>query len=103
MYGENEVELMLSDLKALGVDKVDLILDKHGNSTWNSVINAKKIVGGEGIVIISPEFHLERALYLAKRKGIAAVGYPAKGEMSNKLWIREIMARVKMQLDLIMK
>jgi len=101
-YGENEIELIRHDLIQKGINKSSLILDKNGNSTWKSI---KSLNGNDSlnkIIIVSQKFHLERALYISKKEDINAIGFQAKGEMSNRLWIREILARVKVQIDLIM-
>jgi len=98
-YKENELDFIRNDLIKNGVNKNDLLLDKNGYRTWNSVLNTKKILKNEKLLIISQEFHLERALYIAQKHNIKAIGFKAKGKMSNKLFIREILARVKMQLD----
>lgn len=100
-YQENEIELIKNDLLSKGVKNIDLICDVNGSRTWNSILEAKKWVNKDKVIIISQNFHLERALYIAKKKNLQAIGYKAKGSISNKLWIREILARVKMRIDLL--
>ena len=100
-YGENEVELIKSDFIEEGVNTEDIILDNNGNSTWNSISFLEKESNINNVIIISQEFHLERALHIAQEKNINAIGYVAKGTISNKLLIREVLARVKMQIDII--
>ena len=98
-YEENEVKLIKEDLISIGVHQQDIILDNYGDSTWNSITNLNKKIKETKITIVSQKFHLERALYISKKKNINTFGFIAKGEISNQLWIREILARVKMQLD----
>lgn len=100
-YGENEVELIKEDLIEKGIPKSNFILDTDGNRTWKSVNNINKNTTSS-LIIISQKFHLERALFIAKKKKIDAIGFAANGGMSNQLWQREILARVKMQMDLFM-
>ena len=100
-YGENEVELIKEDLIEKGIPKSNFILDTDGNRTWKSVNNINKNTSSS-LIIISQKFHLERALFIAKKKKIDAIGFAANGGMSNQLWQREILARVKMQMDLFM-
>ena len=100
-YQENEVELIKSDLIEKGIDGSNLILDNNGNRTWKSIRNLEANVVMDEIILISQKFHLERALYITENKNIKAIGFQAKGEMSNQLMVREILARVKMQLDLM--
>jgi len=101
-YGENEIELMRSDLIQGGIDNAHLISDENGNCTLDSIINAKKILQGERVVIVSQSFQLERALYIARREGMDVVGFSAKGKISKKLLVREFLARLKMRVDLIL-
>lgn len=54
------------------------------------------------MVVVSQEFHVQRALYLAREKGIAVHGFPARdveGEAGRKTQLREELARVKAVLD----
>jgi SanA protein len=54
--------------------------------------------------VISQPFHNERAIYIATRKGIDAIGYNSEkvsAEYGFKVQIRQRLARVKMMLDLI--
>ena len=102
-YGENEIELIYYDLIQNGINEIDLILDKNGNRTWNSIIEEKKVGNQRNIILISQRFHLERAIYIALREDLNAIGFVAKGEMSNKLWIREVLARAKMHMDILTK
>lgn len=102
-YQENEVELIKSDLVQKGIDAAHLVLDKNGNRTWKSIQNLNGNKDIRKVILISQRFHLERAIYISKRKNIDVIGFVAKGKMSNKLWLREVLARVKMQLDLLFK
>ena len=83
---------------SLGVPEEDIITDDLGLSTFESVNRAKKVYGIENAVIVTQKYHLYRALYIAKSRGIAAVGVPADlhtygGQLFRD--IREIPARVK--------
>ena len=100
-YQENEVELIKTDLILSEINPSSIILDNDGNRTYKSITNID-INTVHKYIIISQKFHLERALYIAKNKGHNAIGFTAKGSMSNQLWLREILARVKMQMDLLM-
>jgi SanA protein len=97
---ENEVELIKADLLQIGINEPDLIIDNNGNNTFNSVRHLKKFAGKK-ITIVSQKFHLERALYIADNLNIKAVGYIAAGEPTPFMHLREIFARFKMQIILI--
>lgn len=104
--GINEVECMKDSLVARGVKDNDIILDGKGFRTFDSVVRAVKIYNKQSFVVISQQFHNERAIYLAEHLNLDVhdvVGYNAKSPTSK--WaiithLREYLARVKALLDL---
>jgi len=101
----NEPIQMQKDLIKGGVSPDDIILDYAGFRTLDSVVRAKEIFGQNNITIVSQKFHNERALFIAKNKGIEAVAFNAAGVDNNSKWkllLREKFARAKMALDLIL-
>ena len=106
--GINEPECMRDSLVARGVPASDIILDGKGYRTINSIINANKVFGLKSFIIISQEFHNERAIYQAEHLGLDVENlqaYNAKMPKSRRAFlttIREYFARVKMFIDLIM-
>lgn len=102
----DEVNAMMNYANARGIDKNDIFTDHAGFSTYESVYRAKEIFGVDSMIIVTQEFHLPRALYIAKILGIEAYGVCADrrvymGERHNR--IREIPARVKDFLMCIFK
>jgi len=92
------------DLIAGGVPAGRIYLDYAGFRTLDSVIRCKIIFGQNSITVISQQFHNERAIFIANRNGMEAVGYNAKDVSAKygfKVKVRERFARVKMVLDLI--
>lgn len=87
------------DLIARGIPENRIFLDYAGFRTLDSVIRSRAIFGQTAITIISQKFHNERAIYIANKHNITAVGFNAKDVYSSSF--REYLARVKMQLDLI--
>lgn len=75
--GYDEVNNMRNYLLAKGVDTRDIFLDHAGFDTYNSIVRAKDIFGIHEMVIVSQEFHLKRALYIAEKKGVKAWGIVA--------------------------
>lgn len=81
------------------------LLDYEGTRTLNSIAKAKEVYGLESLTLISQKYHNERAIYLADRYGIKAVGYKAepspirRNRIKNTL--REYLARVRMFLDIL--
>ena len=66
------------------------------------MVRLKKIFGQDSVTVISQPFHNERAIYIASKEGIAAIGFNAKdvnAEAALKVQVREKFARVKVFLD----
>lgn len=100
----NEPDMMKADLVAAGIPANHIYCDYAGFRTLDSVVRAKKVFGLDAFTIISQRFHNERALALAKWQGIDAIGYNArtiKLKKGMKVQIREILARTKMVLDMV--
>lgn len=103
-YGCDELRAMRDSLVKHGVPEQSIILDYDGTRTLNSIVKAKDVYGLDSCIIISQQYHNERAICLADHFGIKAVGYNAasshvrKSRLKNQA--RELFARVKMYLDL---
>ena len=94
----DEVGVMYNYLRD-SIPEEDLILDKEGVNTYNSLYKAKNTYGFNKIVIITQEYHMYRALYLANKLDIDSYGIIAS-DIPQKLImlknrIREIFARDK--------
>lgn len=101
----NEPTTFKKDLIKAGIPGDKIFLDYAGFRTLDSMVRAKAVFGLEEVTIISQKFHNERAIYLAERKGLKAIGFNAKdveGRQGNKVRFREYFARVKVFLDLLM-
>jgi len=101
----NEPIQMQKDLIKGGVPIENIILDYAGFRTLDSVIRAKEVFGQNRMTIISQKFHTERAVFIARSKGIEAIGYNAADVNDSSRWklmLREKLARTKMALDLIL-
>lgn len=100
----NEPAQMKEDLVALGIPADRIYLDYAGFRTLDSVVRAKEIFGQKSFICISQPFHAARAIYIGQRHGLDVSGYLAQ-EVSlaygYTVLIREYLARMKMQLDLI--
>lgn len=98
----DEATYMRNTLHKLGVPDSVITLDYAGFRTLDSVVRAYWVFGQKNIVIVSQEFHNERAIYLAEHFGINAVGLNAKDVPGNYGWAtaaREYLARVNAVLD----
>ena len=99
----NEPHVFKTDLVRGGIPAERIFLDYAGFRTLDSMVRAKAIFGLDHVTIISQKFHNERAIYLAEKKGLHAIGFNADGISLNqglKVQIREYFARVKVFIDL---
>ena len=100
----NEPEQMKIDLIKEGIDPAIIFQDFAGNRTYDSMYRLLKIFDKTNVTVISQEFHNQRALYIADRFGISAIGFNAK-DVSRKAayqtLIREKLARVKVFVDFL--
>lgn len=102
----NEPLDMKNELLALGVPDSILFLDFAGLRTYDSMVRCHKIFGQNDFMVISQEFHNERALYIANQLNIKAIAYNAKEptmKVGIKTYFREYFARVKVLLDVLLK
>jgi SanA protein len=98
----NEPEDMRQSLIALGIDSNRIFLDYAGFRTFDSVVRLREIFGQYQVTIISQAFHNERAVYIARREGIDAIGYNARDvgkRFGMMVMLREKFARVKVFVD----
>lgn len=94
----DEVAAMKQFAISEGIASEDIFMDHAGFSTYESIIRARDVFQAEKIIIVTQEYHLYRALYLAQKLGVEAYGvasdyrsYSGQGGRE----IREILARVK--------
>lgn len=70
----NEVATMLRLATDAGVPSQDVFLDHAGFSTYESMFRAKEIFQAKKILIVTQEYHLYRAIYIAEQLGLTAYG-----------------------------
>jgi SanA protein len=100
----NEPITMYNDLIAAGIPNKKIILDYAGFRTLDSVVRGKEVFGQNQFTIISQSFHNQRAIYIARKKGIEAIAFNADaltGRMTLKVQLRELAARMLMIFDMI--
>ena len=99
----NEPRAMFRDLQKMGVSEAAMFRDFAGFRTLDSIIRADKIFQVQAFTIVSQKFHCERALLIAKAHDIDAICFVAKQpELHLSTRIREVFARIKAVLDLIL-
>ena len=94
----NEPQAMRKCLVKQGVPPGLIVCDYGGRRTYDSLRRARDVFGQGKLVVVTSDFHMARALYLAKAMGVDAYGVPAPSSSSGRLarirfWIREYGAR----------
>lgn len=94
----NEVAVMKSLAVELGASSEDVFLDHAGYSTFESLFRAKEKFGAKKVIVVTQEYHLHRALHIARELGMDAVGVSA--DLRNyrnqpRYDAREVLARFK--------
>ena len=98
----NEPETMRQDLIQRGIDSNLIYLDYAGFRTFDSIIRLREIFGQTSTTVISQPFHNERAIFIASKEDINAIGFSAKdvtGKPGLRVQMREKLARVKVYVD----
>lgn len=94
----NEVGAMKQYAMNTGIPSADIFMDHAGFSTYESMYRAKHIFEADKIIIVTQQYHLHRALHIARSLGIEAYGVAAdyraySGQTARD--VREVLARVK--------
>lgn len=94
----DEVDAMKQFAVDAGIASSDVFMDHAGFSTYESIIRARDIFQADKIIIVTQQYHLYRALYIADALGVEAYGVASDyhiyvGQYMRE--IREILARVK--------
>ena len=81
-----------------GVPSENVFMDHAGFSTYETVYRAKEIFQADKVIIVTQEYHLYRALYIAEQFGMEAYGVSADlnryaGQSMRDF--REVLARCK--------
>ena len=102
----DEVNIMKSYAIDRGVPSEDIFMDHAGFSTYESMFRARDVFLAKKVVIVTQEYHLYRAVYIADRLGLEAYGVnsdprPYAGQLVRE--IREVLARDKDFFKCILK
>lgn len=74
----DEVNAMKEYILARGIPSEAVFMDHAGFSTYDSVYRAGGVFQAKKILIVSQNYHLPRALYIAERLGLDAYGVSAQ-------------------------
>lgn len=94
----DEVDAMKRYAVEAGIPSEDIFMDHAGFSTYESLYRARDVFQAKRVLIVTQEYHLYRALHIAKRLGLEAWGVGADyhnyvGQSYRE--VREVLARVK--------
>lgn len=102
----DEVNVMKQYALDAGISETDIFMDHAGFSTYESMYRAKEIFGIDKMIIVTQDYHLSRAVYIANKLGIEAYGVASdyrsfSGQLGRDS--REVLARVKDLFTSILK
>lgn len=100
----NETAVGLHYLLNHKVNTGNVFLDFAGFDTYDSIYRAKAIFQAEKLIIVSQEFALPRALFIANQLNIPAIWVLAwSGKVSFRNFVREKFANVKALIESSLK
>jgi SanA protein len=95
----DEVNTMKQFLKNKSVPGSVVFMDHAGFNTYNSMYRAKEIFTVKKVIIVTQEYHLKRAVFIARQLGLEAYGVASDkhnyGSVMIQYELREIAARNK--------
>jgi len=86
----------------------DIFMDHAGFSTWDSMYRARDVFEVKDVLIVTQDFHISRAVCMARSLGLDAVGYGVnqdrfRGRSLRSWQVREYFARVKAFFSIVVK
>ena len=93
---------------APAIQQEDIFMDHAGFSTWDSMYRARDVFEVRDVIIVTQEFHISRAVIMARSLGMDAVGYAVCQERFANNWqrswrFREYFARVRAFFSILFK
>jgi SanA protein len=102
----DEVNVMKQYSIDRGITSEHIFMDHAGFSTYESLYRARDIFEAKKVIIVTQEYHLYRALYIADKLGMEAYGVasnPRRYAGQTRMSFREVLARVKDFFNVIIK
>ena len=85
----DEVNAMKRYVVDAGVPANQVFMDHAGFSTYESMYRAGEIFQVKSTVVVTQRYHMYRAIYSARQRGIDAYGVPAQDVVYGGQWIRD--------------
>jgi SanA protein len=100
----DEVTPVRNYLLQAGIPAGDIFLDHAGFDTYSSMYRAKAVFEARSVIVVTQDFHLPRALFIARHLGLDSYGVVAAGgERSLHDYLREVPASVKALIDIALR
>jgi SanA protein len=100
--GVDEASAMAEAIEAASVPAAAIDLDRNSERTIETIDYVAARHANEPILLVTQPFHMSRALYLARSRGLDVWGLIAAGPVpSPGIRIREAMAELRAVLDLL--
>ena len=101
--GENahdEISVMNNYLVKKGVPQDIIFGDYAGFDTYSTMERADKVFYIKNAIVVTQGFHLSRSLYIARVKGIDAIGFATRHSFGRRRYfLREYFATIKSFFD----
>ena len=94
----DEVNAMLRYVIDHGIPEADVFTDHAGFNTYDTMYRARDVFLVESALIVTQDFHLSRAVYIARALGLEATGISADLQVyayTRQVTLRDWLARVK--------
>lgn len=77
-HNTTQADVMADLLVQFGIPEECIIRERESRTTWENLRNAKKLIGKEHFTaaVAATDAHTPRVLYMCKRQGIEAKGFP---------------------------
>jgi SanA protein len=103
-WSHDEVGPVRTYLMNAGIPQSQIFLDHSGFDTYSSIYRARAAFPSQSAVIVTQDFHLPRALFIAQSLGMKASGLDAaQGAADSYDYLREIPASDKALYDLVIR
>ena len=102
----NEVGVMKAYMTEKGIPESVVFTDHAGFDTYDTMYRARDIFKAKKVLIVTQDFHISRAVYIARSLGLEAYGYACDGKNTFAGFRnegRETMARAKYVLNSMFK
>ena len=87
----SEASVIRAYLLEKGVPDEYIVMEDQSVNTWENLINARKIMDARGMgkaLLVTSDYHLTRALWMAKKQGLNAVGIASLSSRKPALFLR---------------